>query len=52
MYGCIVDNNPCVNKDTCIRCTIPDSAKLWKVVCNESNNYLLYVKKEEEENND
>lgn len=46
IYYCINENNNCPKKDTCKRYkSVGDglSTTLYKEVCTENNNYILYI---------
>ncbi len=53
LYSCSRLNNKCTKKDTCERyidTNEQSAATLFKFACTELNNYILYVKREENNN--
>lgn len=45
-YFCQKDDNNCCKKDTCKRFLDADgnvSTRLFKTMCNDKNNYILYI---------
>ena len=54
IYYCRNENNTCSKKDECLRYTDAANqpvATLFKQACTETNQYQLFIKKEEETNN-
>ena len=53
IYNCTQNNNRCPKKDSCKRYIQAKdneySASLSKMACTENNNYLLYIKYEQKE---
>ena len=52
-YFCQKDGNECCKKDTCKRFLDSDgnvSTRLFKIMCNDKNNYVLYIPEGDEMN--
>ena len=55
IYYCKNENNTCLKKDKCLRYTHAanqPAATLYKRACTENNQYQLFIKKEEEVNDE
>ncbi len=53
LYSCSRLNNKCVKKDTCeryVNANEQSATTLFKFACTELNNYILYIKREEKNN--
>ena len=53
-YFCQKDGNKCCKKDTCKRFLDSDgnvSTRLFKTMCNDKNNYILYIPERDGTNN-
>ena len=55
LYYCTPTNNTCNKKDSCKRYVQAENnvhATLFKMVCNEDNNYVLFIEHKEQEGED
>lgn len=51
MYYCVKENNECPKKDICkryIESENEDKTTLFKMACTDANDYVLFIKYEEE----
>lgn len=54
LYFCTRENNTCPKKDECKRYINAENdlhTTLFNVACTKNNNYVLFIKKEDEESN-
>ena len=53
IYYCTKENNTCIKKEECKRYINKENdiaATLYKAACTDQNNYLLFIKSENNEN--
>lgn len=53
IYYCVQENNDCPKKEECKRYIEEDECRvtLFKVACTKDNNYVLFMKNEQKEDN-
>ena len=55
LYYCTPTNNTCIKKDTCKRYVQAKNnvcTTLFKMVCNDNNDHILYIKHQDEGDNE